>query len=101
MNPNIPTVSLRVNQASTVAGPTGIGPQRQPGIFSASAPMAGYPKLFNIEMDPHEDLIVAGGFLWALGSALKVVEEYEETLKKYPNPRGANLTRFLWSTAQR
>jgi arylsulfatase len=36
--------------------PTGIGPQRQPGIFSASAPMAGYPKLYNIEMDPHEDL---------------------------------------------
>ena len=36
--------------------PTGIGPQRQPGMFSASAPMAGYPKVYNIEMDPHEDL---------------------------------------------
>jgi hypothetical protein len=36
--------------------PTGNGPQRQPGIFSTNAPMAGYPKLFNIEMDPHEDL---------------------------------------------
>src|SRR5262249_1711622 len=34
--------------------PTGIGPQRQPGIFSASAPMAGYPKAYNVEMDPHE-----------------------------------------------
>jgi arylsulfatase len=38
--------------------PTGIGPQRQPGISSASAPMAGYPKVYNIEMDPHEDLQV-------------------------------------------
>jgi hypothetical protein len=27
--------------------PTGIGPQRQPGMFSAT--MAGYPKIFNIE----------------------------------------------------
>jgi len=32
--------------------PTGIGPQRQPGIFSTSAPMAGYPTGYNIEMDP-------------------------------------------------
>ena len=38
--------------------PTGIGPQRNPGMFSASAPMAGYPKIYNIEMDPHEDLQV-------------------------------------------
>ena len=44
--------------------PTGIGPQRQPGMFSASAPMAGYPKVFNIEMDPHEDLVVGGLFGW-------------------------------------
>jgi arylsulfatase len=36
--------------------PTGIGPQRQPGIFSGSGQMAGYPKVYNIEMDPHEDL---------------------------------------------
>ena len=43
--------------------PTGIGPQRQPGMFSASAPMAGYPKVYNIEMDPHEDLVV-GGIVW-------------------------------------
>jgi arylsulfatase len=74
--------------------PTGIGPQRMPGIFSANSPMAGYPKLYNIEMDPHEDLIIPGGYLWALGPALKAVEEYKETLKKYPNPVGANLTRF-------
>jgi arylsulfatase A-like enzyme len=38
--------------------PTGDGPQREPGIFSASARMAGYAKVYNIEMDPHEDLIV-------------------------------------------
>ena len=66
--------------------PTGIGPQRQPGMFSASAPMAGYPKVYNIEMDPHEDLQVAALFGWTLGRPLEVVEKYKETLKKYPNP---------------
>jgi arylsulfatase A-like enzyme len=47
--------------------PTGIGSQREPGIFSASGAMAGYPKVYNIEMDPHEDLIVAGLFGWVSG----------------------------------
>jgi arylsulfatase A-like enzyme len=74
--------------------PTGIGPQRDPGMFSASAPMAGYPKIYNIEMDPHEDLQVGALFGWAAGPALEVVEKYKETLKKYPNPPAGNLTRF-------
>ena len=74
--------------------PTGIGPQRQPGIFSASVPMAGYPKFYNIEMDPHEDLVVGGLFGWVSGPALQVVEEYLETVKKYPNPPAPNIKRF-------
>ena len=37
--------------------PTGIGPQRQPGIFSAFAPLSDYPIFYNVEMDPHEDLV--------------------------------------------
>lgn len=74
--------------------PTGIGPQRQPGIFSSSAAMAGYPKIYNIEMDPHEDLIVAGLFGWAGEPALKAVEEYLGSVKKYPNPPAPNLTKF-------
>jgi arylsulfatase len=74
--------------------PTGIGPQRDPGMFSASAPMAGYPKIYNIEMDPHEDLQVGALFGWVAGPPLEVVEKYKETLKKYPNPPAGNLTRF-------
>ena len=74
--------------------PTGIGPQGQPGIFSNSAPTAGYPKIYNIEMDPHEDLIVGGMFGWVSGPALKVVEDYLATLKKYPNPPPPNITQF-------
>ncbi|WP_262267725.1 arylsulfatase [Microvirga yunnanensis] len=74
--------------------PTGTGPQRQPGIFSASAPMAGYPKAYNIEMDPHEDLVVAGLFGWVSEPALKVVEEYLASVRKYPNPPAPDITRF-------
>jgi len=74
--------------------PTGSGPQRQPGIFSASAPTAGYPKVYNIEMDPHEDLVVGGLFGWVSGPALKVVEEYLASVKKYPNPPAPNITQF-------
>jgi len=48
--------------------------------------MAGYPKIFNIEMDPHEDLNVFGLFPFAAEPALKVVEEYLSSVKKYPNP---------------
>jgi len=74
--------------------PTGSGPQRQPGIFSASAPTAGYPKVYNIEMDPHEDLVVGGLFGWVSGPALKLVEEYLASVKKYPNPPAPNITQF-------
>ena len=74
--------------------PTGDGPQRQPGMFSASAPMAGYPKVYNIQMDPHEDLQVAALFGWTIGYGLELVEKYKETLKKYPNPPAPNVTKF-------
>jgi arylsulfatase A-like enzyme len=74
--------------------PAGDGPQRQPGIFSANAPNAGYPRAYNIEMDPHEDLVVAGLFGWISGPALEVVEEYLASVKKYPNPPAPNITQF-------
>jgi arylsulfatase len=74
--------------------PTGIGPQRQVGMMSANAPMAGYPKVFNIEMDPHEDLDMTESFDWVMEPAVKEIARYRETLKKYPNPPAADLTVF-------
>jgi hypothetical protein len=56
--------------------------------------MAGYPKAHNIEMDPHEDLVVGGLFGWVSEPALKLVEEYLESTKKYPNPPAPNITQF-------
>jgi arylsulfatase len=74
--------------------PTGIGPQRLGGVVSSSGSMAGYPKIYNIELDPHEDHVVGGLFGWVSGPALKTVEEYLATLKTYPNPPAPNITRF-------
>jgi arylsulfatase len=74
--------------------PTGAGPQMLDGAASTSAAMAGYPKVYNIEMDPHEDLNIVGLFGWSIGPGLEAVMKYKETLKKYPNPPAANLTKF-------
>lgn len=56
--------------------------------------MAGYPKLFNVEADPHEDLNVFGLFPFATEPALKEVEEYQKSVKQYPNPPAMNVTQF-------
>lgn len=63
------------------------------GLANVTAGYA-YPHIYNIEMDPHEDLNVMGEFAWIAEAALKAVMEYKETLKKYPNPPSANLTNF-------
>jgi arylsulfatase len=78
--------------------PTGTGPQRQPGIFSSSAPMAGYPKVYNVQMDPHEDLQLGALFGWTFGPMFEVVEKYLESLKEYPNPPAPNITNFTSQT---
>jgi arylsulfatase len=74
--------------------PTGIGPERLPGMASASGTMAGYPKIYNIQMDPHEDHNVAAMFGWVADPALEEVRKYEESVKKYPNPLAPNITVF-------
>jgi arylsulfatase A-like enzyme len=74
--------------------PTGIGPQRLTGTMSADSPMGGYPKVYNIEMDPHEDLNVADLFPMTMVPALEVVRAYERSVTEHPNPPAANVTRF-------
>ena len=72
---------------------TGSGPQMLSGLSANSAEMY-YPKIYNIEMDPHEDRDVTGVQNWTLQFALKAVKEYEASLKKYPNPPAPNFTNF-------
>jgi arylsulfatase len=78
----------------TDMNPTGAGTQRLAGMLSSNSPMAGYPKLYNVETDPHEDLDVAATFGWVAEPMFVEVERYLETLKKYPNPPAANVTDF-------
>ena len=75
------------DMALTTSGHQAIG-----GMFANAAPMY-YPKIYNIEVDPHEDLQLPN-YLWAIGPAFKAIQEYEETVKKFPNPPAANLTHF-------
>ena len=71
--------------------PTGIGSQRLSGVLSASASLA-YPTLYNIEMDPHEDIQVSAQFPWVMGPVFEEIDKYRKTLEKYPNPPPPNIT---------
>jgi arylsulfatase A-like enzyme len=72
---------------------TGTGPQQLGGIYANSSGLY-YPKVYNIEMDPHEDLNIGGIHLWPIVFGGTAVKEYFESLKKYPNPPAGNLTNF-------
>ncbi len=56
--------------------------------------MNGYPKIFNIESDQREEHNVAEQYGWVRAAVMKPVEEYLESVKKYPNPPAANITDF-------
>jgi arylsulfatase len=72
---------------------TGSGPQMLGGIYESSSQIY-YPKVYNIEMDPHEDLNVGGIHLWPMIFGVGAVQEYMKSLQKYPNPPAGNLTNF-------
>ena len=72
---------------------TGTGQQQLGGLFINSANLF-YPKVYNIEMDPHEDMDLGGYDIWAFGLAIAPVKEYLESLKTHPNPPPPNLTNF-------
>ena len=74
--------------------PTGTGPERMPGTESSNTPMAGYPKVFNIEMDPHEDHNVAFYFGWVMIEGVKEATKYMESVKHFPNPPAPDVTQF-------
>ncbi|MGB7747480.1 MAG: arylsulfatase [Verrucomicrobiia bacterium] len=71
---------------------TGSGQQMIGGMWARSSFMY-YPKIYNIEMDPHEDLQLPN-YMWAAEPAFKVIMEYEASVRKYPNPPSGNLTTF-------
>jgi arylsulfatase len=64
------------------------------GGLNVSSSNLYYPKVFDIEMDPYEDLELSGINLWPIEFAYKPVKAYLESLKKYPNPPAPDLTNF-------
>ena len=72
--------------------PTGTDQQKLGGLSIKGASL-NYPKIYNIQVDPHEDLQLPN-YLWAMGPPLKTIAEYEASVKKYPNPPSGNLTDF-------
>jgi len=62
--------------------------------FKGGSGPDGFPSLYNIEMDPHEDLNVFGLYTWEIVNALEPVAKYKETLKKYSNPPASTMTKF-------
>jgi len=72
---------------------TGTGQQMLGGMYVTSNDLY-FPKVYNIEMDPHEDLNLGGITVFMAGPAFEVVKKYEESVKEHPNRPCANLTRF-------
>jgi arylsulfatase len=71
---------------------TGTGQQTVGGIWANTAPMY-MPKIYNIEVDPHEDLQLTN-YAWIAGPVLEVVNKYMASVKKFPNPPPSNVTNF-------
>jgi hypothetical protein len=50
--------------------------------------------LENIESDPREERNIGALYEWVVGPALRVVEDYKASIRRYPNAPAANITRF-------
>ena len=72
---------------------TGTGQQMLGGLYTTASPMY-FPKVYNVEMDPREDLNVGGIYVFMVGAVYEAIGKYEASVKKYPNPPAPNLTDF-------
>jgi arylsulfatase len=64
------------------------------GVYATRVEGTGYPAIFNIARDPREEMNVVGTEAWVIGAYMKIVGEYQASIKAYPNPRGFSLTTF-------
>ena len=74
-------------------GQTGTNYQKLEGIYANSAPMY-FPKMYNIQMDPHEDVNVAGYDILFGSFAIAEVEKFAKSAKQYPIPAAPNMSNF-------
>jgi len=64
------------------------------GVGGYRAEGTGFPAIFNIELDPREEVNIVGTSAWVIALSLRVIGEYRKSLEKYPNPKAVNLTEF-------
>jgi arylsulfatase len=64
----------------------------QEGLLGVQMERNGAPDVYNIEMDPREQINIGGDNAWVLGPWFRIVAEYNQSLKKFPNPPGVTLT---------
>ena len=68
------------------------GNPAQEGLLGLKLEKAGGPDIYDIEADPRESNSLGGTHAWIVGSYMRIIAEYNQSLKKYPNPPGVNLT---------
>lgn len=88
--------AVRINQfrcylVETV--PSGTGFSRQEGLAGAYRRLH-YPLIYNIEADPREEFNINTSRGWVAGHVMKIINEYQQTLKEHPNPPAPNLTNY-------
>jgi arylsulfatase len=49
-------------------------------------------QLYNIELDPREQIVITADNAWVFRNYLQIIGQYKKTLEKYPNPPGVSLT---------
>lgn len=50
------------------------------------------PDLYNIEMDPREQINITADNAWVFRHYLKIIADYKKSLVTYPNPPAVSLT---------
>ena len=68
------------------------GNPSQEGLLGMKLEKAGGPDIYDIEADPRERNSLGGTHAWILGPYMRIIAEYNQSLKKHPNPPGVSLT---------
>ena len=58
---------------------------------------AGFPAIFNVELDPREELNQTAWSGWVLNYYSQIIGTYLKSLEAYPNPPATSLTTFKTS----
>ena len=68
------------------------GNPAQEGLLGLRLEKAGGPDIYDIEADPRERNSLGGTHAWIVGPYIRIIAEYNQSLKQYPNPPGVSLT---------